>query len=316
MSNGRAPGGPEARPALQLDAPSSHLDRRVAKLDELRTRCRPQDEQQLAHGYDCRRQPEAPSAVPQERSYAETYLASYAVLASDARPELGGRRRAVLSGLRRILLDVRRRTEWVALVNALERVWRDRVASRMVRRSRFGAFGTGSIIEPPFRVVSADRIHIGRDVRIRPNAWFSVVANEHGTAPMLSIGDGAMLGADLVIACIGHIEIGPAVMASDRVFIGDTYHEYRDVQRPIRDQGLAPPRPVKICTGAFLGIGAIVLPGSTIGENAYVGAGAVVTRDVPARSVAVGNPARIVSQWDASAREWRPRSVAWSVSGG
>ena len=81
---------------------------------------------------------------------------------------------------------MRRRTELVALVNALARVLRDRVASRMVRRPRFGAFGTGSIIEPPFRVVSADRIHIGRDVRIRPNAWFSVVANERGTALKLS----------------------------------------------------------------------------------------------------------------------------------
>jgi acetyltransferase-like isoleucine patch superfamily enzyme len=251
---------------------------------------------------------------PTRRCGAESYRSASAPLMRDRSPRADDV--AVLSGLRRILLDVRRRTELVASVNALERVWRDRVASRMVRRLRFGAFGTGSIIEPPFRVVSADRIHIGRDVRIRPNAWFSVVANERGTAPMLSIGDGAILGADLVIACIGHVDIGPAVMASDRVFIGDTYHEYRDVQRPIRDQGLAPPRPVKICTGAFLGIGAIVLPGVTIGENAYVGAGAVVTRDVPARSVAVGNPARIVSQWDASAREWRPQSVAWSVSGG
>jgi acetyltransferase-like isoleucine patch superfamily enzyme len=123
-----------------------------------------------------------------------------------------------------------------------------------------------------------------------------------------------MLGADLVVACTGRVEIGPDVMASDRVFIGDTYHEYRDIHRPIRDQGLAPPRPVRIAAGAFLGIGVIVLPGVTIGENAYVGAGAVVTRDVPARSVAVGNPAHVVSYWDATSGQWRRGSPDVSES--
>ena len=182
---------------------------------------------------------------------------------------------------------------------------RKRVLTRVARRAHFASLGEGSIIEPPFRVVSPDRVHIGCDVQIRPNAWFSVVADRPGAVPTLWIGDRAMLGADLVIACISHVEIGPDVLTSDRVFIGDTYHEYRDVHRPIRDQGLAAPKPVRIGAGAFLGIGAIVLPGVTIGENAYVGAGAVVTRDVPARSVAVGNPARVVSRWDADSSSWR-----------
>jgi acetyltransferase-like isoleucine patch superfamily enzyme len=200
---------------------------------------------------------------------------------------------------------VRLRHELIALRNALGGLRRDLSRARQVRRLRFAAFGEGSIIEPPFRIVSPERIQIGRGVRIRPNAWLSVVGGEAGDSAMLSIHDGAMLGADLVVACIGHVEIGPAVMTSDRVFIGDTYHEYRDVTRPIRDQGLAAPRAVRIGAGAFLGIGVIVLPGVTIGENAYVGAGAVVTRDVPPRSVAVGNPARVVSQWDSTTGEWR-----------
>ncbi|MCS6914560.1 MAG: hypothetical protein NZ890_15130 [Myxococcota bacterium] len=54
--------------------------------------------------------------------------------------------------------------------------------------------------------------------------------------------------------------------------------------------------PVRLCDGCDIGIGAIILPGVTVGEGAQVGAGAVVTRDVPARAVVAGNPARVLRQ--------------------
>jgi acetyltransferase-like isoleucine patch superfamily enzyme len=185
-----------------------------------------------------------------------------------------------------------------------------------VRPESFDAFGAGPAIDPPFRILRPDRIHLGSEVRIRPNAWLSVVeTDESGDGPLLSIGDRSKLGGSLVIACAGRVEIGADVLVSERVFIGDTYHEYRDVERPIRAQGLAAPKPVRVGDGAFVGIGAIVLPGVTIGENACVGAGAVVTKDVPPRSVAVGNPARIVSRWDAESVDWRP-ARAMATSGG
>src|SRR5204862_3063149 len=55
-------------------------------------------------------------------------------------------------------------------------------------------------------------------------------------------------------------------------------------------------RPVKIGRGVFVGARAIILKGVTIGDRAVIGAGAVVTKDVPARHLAVGNPARVVTQ--------------------
>lgn len=53
-------------------------------------------------------------------------------------------------------------------------------------------------------------------------------------------------------------------------------------------------RPILVKRGAWIGTGAIVLPGVTIGENAIVGAGSVVTKDVPDNAIAVGNPARVI----------------------
>ena len=57
-------------------------------------------------------------------------------------------------------------------------------------------------------------------------------------------------------------------------------------------------KPVKICDGAWLGGGVIVLPGVTIGRNSVVGAGSVVTRSVPDNCVAVGNPCRVIKTID------------------
>jgi acetyltransferase-like isoleucine patch superfamily enzyme len=174
----------------------------------------------------------------------------------------------------------------------------------------FAAFGPGSEIVEPFVVSCPSRIVIGEGVRIGERSWLSVVDFHNGRSyePRLSIGDGARLGPDLVIACIGSVEIGAKVQTGPRVFIGDTYHDYHDPDTAIVDQLMADPRPVRIETGAFLGIGSAVLPGVTVGARACVAAGAVVTRDVPPNSLAAGNPARIVRQWDPALRIWRELS--------
>lgn len=197
----------------------------------------------------------------------------------------------------------------------LPRIAANRAIEGAVRRRRrhwprpyeFAAFGPGSVIEPPVRAINPDAIAIGRDVHIRPNVWFSATC---GQAPVgavcLKIGDRAELGADLVIACELSVTIGEDVLTADRVFIGDNHHRYDDPTRPVRLQGQSDARPVTIGAGAFLGIGSCVLGGVTIGENAYVGAGAVVVSDVPARCVAVGNPAQVVKHWKADAGAWVP----------
>ena len=170
--------------------------------------------------------------------------------------------------------------------------------------SAYKSFGHGSVVVPPARVASPELIDIGDEVVIHEHSWLSVVAAVDGITPQLSIGDRTSLGMLCHIACVGNVEIGPDVLTAPRVFIGDTYHGYEDVHRPIIDQPTAEPRKVTIGRGAFLGAGAVILRGVTIGDGAYVGAGAVVTRDVPPRSVAIGNPARVVRRFDDATAEW------------
>ncbi len=90
------------------------------------------------------------------------------------------------------------------------------------------------------------------------------------------------------------IEIGDHVTISHRCIIAS--HMATDVATPL--QAVYPPRAaaVKIRDGAWICVGAILLPGVTVGENAVVAAGAVVTRDVPANTLVAGVPARPIKQ--------------------
>lgn len=179
-----------------------------------------------------------------------------------------------------------------------------RWAARATGSDRLASIGEGSIVYPPALIIGHHLIDVGSDVVVHPGAFLSVVDEHQGTSyqARLTIGDGVRIGSDMVIACCGSIEIADHVLTADRVYIGDTYHQYRDVSRPVLHQGLGDPRPVSIQRGAFLGINCAVLPGVTVGEGACVGANAVVTHDVPPHSLIVGNPARVVRRWDGS--EW------------
>lgn len=170
--------------------------------------------------------------------------------------------------------------------------------------SAFARFGDGSVIVPPARVNSPGCIEIGDGVVIHEHAWLSVVPAVEGVTPRLVLGDRVRIGRFAHVACVGEVVVEDDVLTADGIFLGDTYHGYEDPNVPVSQQPMAKPERVVIRRGAFLGIRSIVLQGVTIGENAYVAAGAVVTRDVPARTIVAGNPARPVRQWDGTARDW------------
>jgi hypothetical protein len=164
--------------------------------------------------------------------------------------------------------------------------------------SAYGAFGRGTVVVPPARVVTPECTFLGDDVLVHEGCLLSVVRAVPGVEPRLEIGSGTNLGRLFSVACVGEVLIGANVLAAERVFIADTFHGYEDPERPIIEQPMAPGRRVVVGDGAFLGIGSCVLGGVTIGENAYVGAGAVVTTDVEPRTIVVGNPARPLRRVD------------------
>jgi acetyltransferase-like isoleucine patch superfamily enzyme len=98
---------------------------------------------------------------------------------------------------------------------------------------------------------------------------------------------------DAVIVALEGITIGEGTRISERVSIRDHDHVFEDANRPIRDQGYVT-GPIRIGRECWIGCNAVILKGVTIGHRSVVGAGAVVTRDIPSCSVAAGVPARVV----------------------
>ncbi|AUX46607.1 galactoside O-acetyltransferase [Sorangium cellulosum] len=141
---------------------------------------------------------------------------------------------------------------------------RQRPLRRRLLEQLLGSIGEGTEIRPPFYVDYGAHITIGA----RCFANFGLVALD--VAP-ITIGD--------------DVQIGPNVQLLTPT------HPVEPEPRRNKWEGA---KPIKIGNNVWLGGGAIVLPGVTIGDNTVVGAGSVVTRDLPANVIAVGNPARVI----------------------
>jgi acetyltransferase-like isoleucine patch superfamily enzyme len=109
----------------------------------------------------------------------------------------------------------------------------------------------------------------------------------------ITVGRNCVIGMNAVIMGQGGVRIGDDVILGPGAMVLPIDHRHDDPGRPIREQGISG-EGIEIGNGAWIGAGALVLDGVKVGANAVVAAGAVVTRDVPACTVAAGNPARVV----------------------
>ena len=165
------------------------------------------------------------------------------------------------------------------------------------RGRRFGAFGRDSVIcFPPNTLFNEQYIRIGSGTMIGPQVTLSagmVPGQAMVSDPVVSIGDRCLIGKGSGI--VGHFQIviGNDVWTGHHVYITDQNHGYTDLDVPISRQ-VMPERPVSIGDGSWLGHGAVVLPGASIGRHVVIGANSVVTGDIPDYSVAAGVPARVI----------------------
>ena len=111
-----------------------------------------------------------------------------------------------------------------------------------------------------------------------------------GDEGLVSIGAKTVLGQECTISAYQHVSIGRECVIADRVMLIDFDHGMVEVERPIRLQGIYK-RDVRVGHNVWIGYGACVLRGVTVGENAVIGTSAVVTKDLPANAVAAGVPA-------------------------
>lgn len=142
-------------------------------------------------------------------------------------------------------------------------------------RQMFAEMGERCYIEPPLHANWGGRhVHLGD--RVYANFSLTLVDDTH-----IYIGDDTMIGPGVIIATAGH----PIVPV-----LRERKYQYN--------------APVHIGKNCWIGAGSVILPGVSIGDNTVIGGGSVVTRDIPANSVAYGNPCRVRSEISEHDREY------------
>ena len=121
------------------------------------------------------------------------------------------------------------------------------------------------------------------------------VARPTATAavPGATVGPKTVVGQECTISAYQRVSIGQQCVIADRAMFIDFDHNVADPEQPIRKQGIYK-RDVVVGSNVWIGYGAQILRGVTVGDNAIIAASSVVTRDIPANAVAAGSPARVI----------------------
>ncbi|RVU02719.1 acyltransferase [Mucilaginibacter limnophilus] len=115
------------------------------------------------------------------------------------------------------------------------------------------------------------------------------------------IGSNSLVGMGNVI--IGPVTIGNNVIFAQNIVASGLNHEYRDVNQPIHAQKILV-APIVVEDDCWIAANSVITSGVTIGKHSVIAAGAVVTKDIPPYSVAVGNPAKVIKKFDFELNDW------------
>ena len=149
-----------------------------------------------------------------------------------------------------------------------------------------------------FEIGKNAKVHLGRW------SWIGDGCKIRSHEGEVVIGAKTVLGQECTISSFQHVSIGRECILADRVMLIDFDHGVVDVEKPIRVQGIYK-RDVKVGHNCWIGYGACILRGVTVGNNSVVGTNSVVTKDVPENAVIGGVPAKVLRMRD------EPTQMTW-----
>ena len=164
------------------------------------------------------------------------------------------------------------------------------------------------------RLGGVEFMHIGKNFSSGRGLWLEAVkeyrTGEQFFSPQLIIGDRVNVGEYVHIGCNHKVVIGDDVLMGSKIYITD--HNHGVYRGENADSPAIPPVNRRLTEGESVIIGArcwigefvTILPGVTIGEGSIIGSQSTVTHDIPANSIAVGSPARVIKLWDENTRQW------------
>ena len=179
-----------------------------------------------------------------------------------------------------------------------------RVCLYIVNSRRYKEYHLSCIVRSPLFVTPSC-------VSLRPNVCIGKQARIEGVfayngkrfSPVIEFGEGCTVEQGLHLTCANRVSIGQNTAIAAYVTISDIHHPYENVDIPIEKQDIEVSE-VVIGDDCKLYNGVVITPGVHIGKHVTIGANAVVTKDIPDYCVAVGAPARIIKQYNASTNKW------------
>ena len=153
----------------------------------------------------------------------------------------------------------------------------------------------------PVRFIGGKYIKLGKNVTLGHNTELIAVYQWENCGqsftPQITLGDNVVLAPYSRIGCVNGVEIGDWTTTRQHVYITDHTHgdvSYEQLSLPPRHRPLYSKGPVKIGAYVHIGENSCIMPGVTIGDHSVIGAGSIVTHDIPPYSVAAGNPAKVL----------------------
>lgn len=162
------------------------------------------------------------------------------------------------------------------------------LAERMLAKSRCHAFNHSDPTQPQQRMtLLSDLLQLGENAYLEPNFFCDYGYN-------IRTGKNFYANHNLTILDCCPVTIGDNLMIAPHVLISTATHPTDALERRVTEYATA----ITIGNDVWIGGNATILPGVNIGDNVVIGAGSVVTRDIPSNSVAVGNPCRVIKALD------------------
>lgn len=155
------------------------------------------------------------------------------------------------------------------------------------------------------KIFGPEGISIGNGLAVQKGFYIETIRSYEGRVyePELIIGDNFFARNNLRLTCAKKLKIGSNVTIAGDVFITDYSHGTNPTALNYRKTPLDV-RPVEIGDGCWIGEKSIVLPGVSIGEKSIIGGGSVVSKSIPAYSIAVGNPCKVIKIWNKKTNRW------------
>jgi len=171
-------------------------------------------------------------------------------------------------------------------------------------------FQPARLIRSPFYIRGRKLISWGPGFTAGVGVRLDAFSNENNKAKLLMIGDRVQINDYVHIGAIQSVVIGDDVLIASRVFISDHNHGRYD-KADLMSSPDVPPKDRPLFAAAeviedrvWIGENVCVMPGVKIGQGSIIGAGAVVTNDIPPNSIAVGVPAKVVKVYDKEIKQW------------